>query len=240
MCTFSETGRVELLKGFIAAQSEMENAKKSTKNDHFKSKYADLSSVCDAVMEALGKHGIGVIQLPTFDDDGVHVETLLVHEAGGSMSHTLSLKPAQNTPQGVGSTITYARRYSLMSICGVAPEDDDGNAASGITGAQKTAQRQTTQAQPSAASQKGEYDEWQTGIRSQKTLDDLNAFAKANSTKVNNWRRDWQDIAREEYAKCRNTLVAADAEVQQERAAADPDTFDAEQVGDENPFHEVA
>jgi hypothetical protein len=188
-------------------------------------------------MEALNKNGLGVIQFPTYDDAGVHIETIICHTAGGTMSDTLTLKPQQATPQGVGSACTYGRRYALAAICGIAPEDDDGNAASKMEPGKRQA---ANQAAPSAASQKGEYDEWQTGIRSQKTLDDLNAFAKANSAKVNNWRRDWQDIAREEYAKCRASLVAADAEVQQEQAAADPDTFDAEQVGEENPFHEVA
>lgn len=214
MITFSENGKTELLKAFIAAQGEMENAKKSTKNDHFKSKYADLSSVADAVMEALGKHGLGVMQFPAYDDDGVHVETLLVHEGGGSMSHTLSLKPAAATAQGVGSTITYARRYSLMSICGVAPEDDDGNAASGITGVSKKFEKPKAEAAPFDAETDDEFaDRHEAAILALKSVSACDTYYKANNAAIKG--RLSPEIGSPLFAKLtqrRDSLLSQDAE----------------------------
>jgi len=119
-----------LYSALAAAQSEMGKALKDTNNPHFKSKYADLASVCDACMPALSKHGIAVLQ-PAFDDDtGRYVKTILVHgESGQTAECRVPLIVAKNDMQGYGSAVTYARRYGLMGMAGIAPEDDDGNAA---------------------------------------------------------------------------------------------------------------
>lgn len=112
------------------AQSEMTRAKKDKTNPHFRSSYADLSSVQDACMPALLKHGICVLQTPQKDDDGYHIRTTITHsESGESESWNTPMLMNKQDMQGFGSAMTYARRYGLMCV-GVAPHDDDGNAAS--------------------------------------------------------------------------------------------------------------
>ena len=113
-----------------AAQASMGKAIKDTKNDHFRSKYADLASVMDACLSALNTNGIAVIQPTGTDERGDYVETILVHGASDtSVSCKVPLIIGKRDMQGYGSAVTYARRYGLMSMAGIAPEDDDGNAA---------------------------------------------------------------------------------------------------------------
>jgi hypothetical protein len=112
-----------------AAQMQMGKALKDSANPAFKSKYADLSSVMDACMGALNANGICVYQ-PTVDDEtGRYVETILAHVSGQTLQCRVPLIVQKNDMQGYGSAVTYARRYGLMSMAGIAPEDDDGNAA---------------------------------------------------------------------------------------------------------------
>ncbi len=123
---------------FVAAQKEFGPALKSATNPHFRSKYADLSACVEAVIDALNNHGIAMTQQSQQCDSGVMVQTVFIHESGESInSGWLHIPASKNDPQGYGSALTYARRYSLMAACGIAPEDDDGNAA-----------RQTDQRQP--------------------------------------------------------------------------------------------
>jgi hypothetical protein len=92
---------------------------------------ADLAACVEAVIDALNNNGIALIQKCHESDTGVNVETLLLHESGESLScGVLHVPASKQDPQGYGSALTYARRYSLMAACGIAPEDDDGNAAS--------------------------------------------------------------------------------------------------------------
>lgn len=112
------------------AQAKVENAMKDSTNPHFKSKYADLASVVAACKEALAANGLSVIQIPSADGPKVRVRTILLHESGEYVSGILEMVAQQNTPQSIGSCITYARRYALSAFVGVAPDDDDGNAAS--------------------------------------------------------------------------------------------------------------
>lgn len=128
--------RAPLVKAFIAAQKAMEAIGKNSVNTFFTtaektSRYADLSNVADAIIPPLNEAGVGVMQFPAFDGTMVSVTTIFVHEGGSSVTSVLHLRPSKLDPQGVGSAITYARRYSLLSMSGTAPEDDDGNAASG-------------------------------------------------------------------------------------------------------------
>ncbi len=116
---------------FVKAQREFGPALKTNTNPHFRSKYADLASCVEAVIDALNNNGIALIQTTTPSDTGVIVETTFIHESGETInSGKLHVPAAKNDPQGFGSALTYARRYSLMAACGIAPEDDDGNAAS--------------------------------------------------------------------------------------------------------------
>ncbi len=113
------------------AQGEMTTAKKDADNPYFKSKYADLASVWEACRAPLAKYGLSVCQMPEYVDGYVFVQTILMHASGEWISSELRLKPVKDDPQGMGSAITYARRYALSAAVGIAPEDDDGNQASG-------------------------------------------------------------------------------------------------------------
>lgn len=123
--------QTNIAKAFVAAQKQFAPALKTSTNPHFKSKYADLASCVEAVIDALNSHGIALLQKPHLCESGVTIETVFVHESGEQLSGGVFHTPAQkNDPQGYGSAMTYARRYSLMAACGIAPEDDDGNSAS--------------------------------------------------------------------------------------------------------------
>ena len=116
---------------FVQAQRNFAPALKKADNPYFGSKYADLAVCIEAVIDALHDNGIALIQHTDQSDKGVIVRTVFLHESGDVMEAGSIFVPAsQNSPQAFGSALTYARRYSLMTACGIAPEDDDGNAAS--------------------------------------------------------------------------------------------------------------
>lgn len=124
----------ELVKALAVAQGKITGALKDSSNPFFKSKYADLASVWDACRGPLSDNGLAVVQQTEADDQGVLVTTTLAHSSGQWMRSTLRLIPKETTPQGIGSAITYGRRYALAAAVGVAQIDDDGNAASGRQG----------------------------------------------------------------------------------------------------------
>jgi hypothetical protein len=112
------------------AFAEIEAATKSANNPHFKSKYADLGAVIEAVKPPLIKHGLFFTQRSHPAENGVSVETVLHHEGGEELSlGTLFVPANKQDAQGFGSALTYARRYGLMTAFGVPAEDDDGHAA---------------------------------------------------------------------------------------------------------------
>ena len=120
-----------LAKALVKAQATFEAATKDSNNPHFRSKYADLGNCVNAVKDALNSNGIFYLQRSKPHDSGVIVETVFIHESGEQLSAGELFVPAQkHDPQGFGSALTYARRYSLLAATGIAPEDDDGNAAS--------------------------------------------------------------------------------------------------------------
>ncbi len=119
----------KIAPAFIKAKREFAPALKDKTNPAFKSKYADLGACIDAVEGALLNNGVAFIQETFEDATGVTVETVFIHESGETMRcGKLHVPAAKQDPQGYGSALTYARRYSLMAACGIAPEDDDGNA----------------------------------------------------------------------------------------------------------------
>ena len=122
---------MKIYAALVAAQKSFGPALKSSTNPHFKSRYADLASVVEAVIDGLNANGIALMQLTHECENGVIVETMFLHESGETLSAgKLHVPATKHDAQGYGSALTYARRYSLMAACGVAPEDDDGNAAS--------------------------------------------------------------------------------------------------------------
>ena len=122
----------ELAAALAKAQGVMKGALKDSANPFFKSRYADLASVVEAIRAAFSANGLSYIQtVEPSDKDEVRVETTLLHASGEWIScGILSLPVSKIDAQGYGSALTYARRYSLSAAVGVAPEDDDGNAAS--------------------------------------------------------------------------------------------------------------
>lgn len=120
-----------IASALVRAQRAFGPALKSSTNPHFRSRYADLSACVEAVIGGLNEHGIALIQQTHDCEHGVAVETIFLHESGEMLSAgKFSVPATKQDAQGYGSALTYARRYSLMAACGIAPEDDDGNAAS--------------------------------------------------------------------------------------------------------------
>jgi hypothetical protein len=120
-----------LAAALAKAQGAMKGAVKDSANPFFKSKYADLASVVEAIRAAFSSNGLSYVQtVQSSELDEVRVETMILHSSGEWIScGVLALPVSKNDAQGYGSALTYARRYSLSAAVGVAPEDDDGNAA---------------------------------------------------------------------------------------------------------------
>ena len=162
------------------AQGVMEGAKKDGDNPHFKSKFATLASVWDACRKPLADNGLSVVQSPGGSGAGLTVVTVLMHESGEWMEGMFTMTPTKDDPQGVGSCLTYARRYALAAMVGVAPEDDDGNEASA----------KPTQPSKPVAKPEG-YDDWLTALQDESVKgtiplreawkDSPEAFRKATS-----------------------------------------------------------
>lgn len=119
----------ELITALSKAQGKIQPAIKDKKNPHFKSSYADLSSVWDACRVALSENGLAVVQTVESRDKDAFLVTTLAHSSGQWMRSEMPIVTAKWDPQGIGSALTYYRRYSLASIVGVAPEDDDAEGA---------------------------------------------------------------------------------------------------------------
>lgn len=133
----------QLAAALAKAQAKIEGATKDSTNPHFGKTYADLASVWETIREPLSSNGLSVVQSasnPNWtekdstvivqDPRAVAVVTRLMHESGEWIEGTLSILPTKIDPQGVGSAITYARRYALAAMIGVYQIDDDANAAS--------------------------------------------------------------------------------------------------------------
>ena len=121
----------QIATALVKAQKEFGPALKTSTNPHLKNKYANLSAVVEAVIDALNNNGIFLMQLTHESPDGAMAETTFVHESGEMLSAgKLFFPAAKHDPQGYASALTYVRRYSLMAACGIAPEDDDGHLAS--------------------------------------------------------------------------------------------------------------
>lgn len=152
----------------VKAQKEFGPALKTHSNSHFKSRYADLSACVEAVIDGLNNNGIFLMQGSHLCEDGVIVETVFIHESGEQLSAgKLHVVASKQDAQGYGSALTYARRYALMAACGIAPEDDDGNAASKPKQAEKTAEKPSAPPPPPKppAKAEGEPGKWQITVK---------------------------------------------------------------------------
>jgi hypothetical protein len=128
----------KLSEALAKAQGEMKPASFDAMNPHFRSRYASLASIMEACRSALSQNNIAIIQGASVEEDRVIVETMLIHASGEFISDQLSMNIQKDSPQAIGSAITYARRYSLASLAGVvSDEDDDAEAAMPKENAQK-------------------------------------------------------------------------------------------------------
>jgi len=115
----------------VAALSELTNLAKDKVNPHFKSRFTSLDAILDATRPVLAKHGLALSQEPVFEDGMAGVVTRIIHTSGESRESKLILPLRDQSAQGVGSAISYARRYSAAAVLGIASdEDDDGQQAS--------------------------------------------------------------------------------------------------------------
>jgi hypothetical protein len=121
-----------LAEALCRAQASMGGAKRTQTNPYFKSRYADMESVLQAIKQPFADNGLFVTQpLDMLDDGKMVLVTKIVHSSGESLTSRMPI-PAIADVQKLGSYITYCRRYALMSIAGLAPEDDDGNQARSV------------------------------------------------------------------------------------------------------------
>lgn len=129
--TFVISDSIDKLAAALSkAQAVMEHAKKDAENPYFKSKYADLAEVIDVSKGPLSDNGLSVSQFPVHSDSGAGLTTILLHSSGQFMYGTMTMKPTKNDPQGIGSCLTYMRRYARSAVVGLTQDDDDGNDAS--------------------------------------------------------------------------------------------------------------
>ena len=117
----------KLAAALVKAQAEVAHATKNAKNPHFKNDYADLAEHIRTVKPVMNKHGLAVMQLPGIvDGSNATLETMLIHESGEWIAGTSSTPMQKMDPQGLGSAVTYLRRYSLAALAFTAQDDDDG------------------------------------------------------------------------------------------------------------------
>lgn len=174
--TAPTTPHASLAAALSAFQADLPTVQKGSRNDHFKSSYADLADVVGAVLPALARQGLAWVTIPTLGPNGFVLEYSLKHVGGESIDGIWPLPdPTSSTPQAVGSAVTYAKRYALSAVTGVAPdEDDDGNQAS-KSPAPEGWQRLVTEA-PSMEALTGLYQRAETeGWKTQQVLASMNA-----------------------------------------------------------------
>jgi hypothetical protein len=192
----------KLADALAKAQAEMEGAAKDATNPHFRSKYADLASIRDAC-RPLAKYGLAHLQPTRADGPHVTVTTLLIHSSGEWISEDLTLTAGSNTPQAVGSAITYGRRYGLAAMVGIAPEDDDGEAAEPRNAAPAIdATRLTPKAPPKPPKSTApvKFDSWWAGL-ALVAEDGIDALLEA-------WQKSGRDLKEYAHAKHRDEFDA--------------------------------
>lgn len=192
----------EIAAALAKAQGEINNAILNKTNPHFKNRYADLAAVRDAVNGSLSKHGIAHTQILGEENDRMVLYTTLLHASGQWLMSEFHLNGSIVKPQDIGSALTYARRYSLSAICGIASEeDDDGNAAQdGARGSRETTGLQGTY-KASKAKNREPFLKLVGEMNATKTLDALKAWLKNNAANVKALPEDWVIHFSEEYDK---------------------------------------
>jgi hypothetical protein len=206
--------RGALAKAMAKAQGDLGPVLKDKTNPAFRSKYADLGAVLEAVLPALNRAGLSLIQSPSYDGSLVGVTSILLHESGEWMEATLHMKPVKMDPQGIGSCITYARRYAALAIAGAAPEDDDANAASGaVDRSQKVPRVDVTPLDSAMSSRdvKEMHGKLSRGINSCNSVDALKEWSKAWKDQLDELPEDVANDLRGLWSARRDELKAIEA-----------------------------
>lgn len=153
----------ELAVALHEFQNNVESVKKDARNPHFGKKYASLSSLVDTIREPLYEAGLSFMQFPT----GEHcLHTRIIHKSGQYLGSTYKMTPVKNDPQGIGSSITYQRRYALAAALGLSVEDDDdGNEASKAKPESKGAKAQP-KPEPAKEQLNPKHPKWQGAVES--------------------------------------------------------------------------
>jgi len=186
---------IDLAKALPKAQSALGKVFKNATNPHFKKQYADLSAVIEAVLPPLNDAGFSVVQHATGSSDGrINLTTMLMHESGQWMRSTLPMMPARKDPQAVGSCITYGRRYGLMALAGVAPEDDDGAGASIRVEQAPQPAAKAVPARKSKADSRDIYAELEASLRATESLTEQTAWWTGNKARIQTLHQDFEDM----------------------------------------------
>ncbi|HNB11122.1 MAG TPA: ERF family protein [bacterium] len=153
------TSIVKLAEALCKFQSQIKAVKKEAENPFYKSKYATLNDDFEVARPYLSENKLSVLQFPSGGVDGIGLTTMILHESGEYISESFTIKPTKADPQSIGSLIKYMRRYALEAALSLTTrddvEDDDGNAATGKTGASgESAAKQATEAKQQQAASK--------------------------------------------------------------------------------------
>ncbi len=187
----------KLAKALATCQKSIPTVKKSGKNPHFNSKYATLDDIIEAIRQPMADAELSYMQLPVGQGS---ITTIVMHSSGEWIKSTISIQARDQSPQALGSVITYMRRYALSSMLGIAAEeDDDGNAASAKTAAAAAPARTTKPAAKAPAKpepKKTSFESAKELVKSAKTVDTL-LMLKDRIEKS----KDFKDEQREELVK---------------------------------------
>lgn len=177
----------ELITALAKAQAEMRNPGYDSTNPHFRTRYASLAAVRDAVIPPLAANGLAITQLVTTEGEEVVCQTILWHASGQFLSETLRMPVSKTDAQGYGGAITYARRYALQAMCNVSgDEDEDGNTARtpGVSGGQTAISPKPGAPKPGAPNQAAA--EW---------MEKINTLIKGQGADQERIDRYWRQVA---------------------------------------------
>lgn len=199
----------KLSEALSKAQGDFDHAKKDVKNDFFKSNYADLASVIGAAKKPLAANGLAVIQITNFDGTGKMIlMTTLSHSSGEWISSVYPINPVKQDPQGIGSALTYARRYSFSAITGIASDDDDGNAASGNS---PIPQATAKEVRETSRARNARWSEIKKSLQEAATLDDMQTIWAGNYTHIQAFGAELTDELTREKDKRKDELTQDNA-----------------------------
>jgi hypothetical protein len=190
----------ELAQALCKAQGTISGARKDSKNPFFKSNYADLGSVTEAIRESFTANDLSYTQTNIPADNGVTVVTTLMHKSGQWSRGFLFLPATKLDPQQFGSAMTYARRYGLAAMAGVVQEDDDGNAAS-------KPKEYVNKHEDGSKKNEQLKNDFKATMLSVTTIEALDAEMKKCEAAWNNWPEHWQKGIKEIYLQREKELA---------------------------------